>query len=96
VVAHDDGLTLSIDGIGMVVNAPGPTGEAHTPFNVFAPSAGDYTFTLDYAECCGAPAVLEWDINQQIVGQAPEPGSIVMFGTGLLGVASTLRRKLRK
>jgi PEP-CTERM motif len=33
--------------------------------------------------------------NQFSEGQVPEPGSFVLFGTGVLGVAGVLRRKLR-
>ena len=31
---------------------------------------------------------------QNNFGEAPEPGSLILFGTGILGLAGTLRRKL--
>ena len=34
VVGHDDGVVMSITGIGLVVNDPGPTSFSNTPFNV--------------------------------------------------------------
>lgn len=52
VVGHDDGLQLNIDGIGLVVDRPGPTALNETPFTVTAPSAGTYNFELSYGECC--------------------------------------------
>jgi len=66
IVGHDSGVQLNIEGIGLVVNAPGPTALAETPFTVTAPTAGTYTFELAYGECCGPPASLVWEINQKV------------------------------
>jgi PEP-CTERM motif len=94
-INHDDGLTLSLDGgIGLVVNAPGPTPPVITPFTINAPSTGLYNFTLDYSECCGPPAVLQWTFPTGVpVGTVPEPSTFVMVGTGLLGLGGSLKRK---
>jgi hypothetical protein len=106
VVAHDDGVVLSITGItspaNPVVNLPGPTGEDFTPFTVTAPSAGSYSVVLDYNECCGGPADLVWDVNSSPItvgtgtGTVPDAGTTLgLLGLGLTGLAA-FARKFRK
>jgi hypothetical protein len=98
VVSHDDGLQLNIDTIGLVVNAPGPSSPSNTPFNVNAPTAGDYAFELSYGETLGAPAELIWSVNGvTVTSTTPEPGSLALLGMGafsMLGYA--WRRKRQK
>ena len=94
-VTHDDGLVLSIDGIGTVVNEPLPTSPVDTPFVVNAPSSGFYNFTLDYNETLGSPGVLKFKINGGDVGEVPEPATwaLMLGGFGITGMA--LRRRTR-
>ena len=94
-VPHDDGVTLNITGIGMVLNQPNPTSPVTTTFDVTAPSAGLYDFTLQYCECAGPPAVLEFAVNSVIVG-VPEPGSALLLSAGGFGLLVALRRRRRK
>ena len=95
VVGHDDGAVLNITGFGNVVNAPGPTSFSNSPFTVNAASAGMYNFTLEYTECCGAPADLLFTVNSAPVGAStPEPSSIALFGTGLFAAAGIARRRI--
>jgi hypothetical protein len=84
-VLHDDGLVLTISdrGIGTVVSRPGSTSPATTPFEVTAPMAGRYAFTLTYGECCGPPAALRFIVNDTVVGKATLMDSttlVVTFG----------------
>lgn len=99
-VGHDDGVVLTMPGIGSgtfgnIVNQPGPTGLVTTPFTVNnTGAAGNFAFTLDYAECCGPPADLIFDVNNAPVGATPEPASFVLLGSGLLAAAGVVRRRL--
>jgi hypothetical protein len=96
VVPHDDGLQLNIDGIGLVLNQPGPTSPVNTPFNVNAPSAGMYNFQLVYGECCAGPAVLAFQVNGQPGGGVvPEPATWAMMLLGFGGLGAMLRRNRR-
>jgi hypothetical protein len=92
VVGHDDGLQLNIDGIGLVVDRPGPTALDETPFNVTAPSAGTYHFELSYGECCGPPASLVWEINQQVVGTPDAASTFGLLAMALSGLTILSRR----
>lgn len=94
VVGHDDGAVLNIAPFGNVVNAPGPTSFSTSPFTVNAATAGMYNFTLEYTECCGAPADLEFTVNDAPITSTPEPSSFALFGTGLFAAAGIVRRRI--
>lgn len=100
VVGHDDGVVLTMSGLpggfGNVLDDPGSTPFTSTPFNVTAPTAGEYAFTLDYSECCGPPADLLFTVNgapQTSSPVVPEPSSLTLMGTGLLVFAVMVRRR---
>jgi hypothetical protein len=98
VVGHDDGVVLTIAGFGTVVNAPGPTSFSTSPFTVNNPgAAGNFAFTLDYNECCGGPADLEFAINNVVIGSGvPEPGTWAMMLLGFAGLGFAFRQSRRK
>ena len=95
-IGHDDGLRLVLGGgIGNVLDAPGGTSFVLTPFTITAPSSGNYSFTLDYNECCGSPADLEWAYPNGIpVTGAPDGGTtLALMGLSLTGLGIFARRK---
>jgi hypothetical protein len=91
---HDDGLLLYL-GSSLVINEGGPTSATITPFTVCASGCdavgGTYSFTLDYAEVFGAPAVLITDLP---LTSTPEPSSFILLGSGLFAAAGVIRRRM--
>jgi hypothetical protein len=86
-VSLDNSEFLDISGTG-ILNLPG-----------YAPTLATFSFdSTDSGNNFGTSgsSTFGFDITSQGVPPVPEPGSFLLFGTGLLGVAGMLRRKLAK
>lgn len=88
-INHDDGMILFINGV-KVIDSGSPT--PSIPSSFVASASGTFSFELLYAEVNGAPATLAGNIGS--TAATPEPGSIVLFGSGLLAAAGAIRRRL--
>jgi hypothetical protein len=64
-----------------------------TTNGIYTGATGNFGFTFVYAECCSLPAV--FNTNLAAGGNVPEPTSILLFGTAILGAGFLVRRKRR-
>jgi|GEM_PF-1207943 len=88
-ITHDDGAMIVVG--GKLFDASAPTTPTTSTFTLASQglSAGWYHFDLYYEAWNGNPEVL----TTSGINPVPEPATMLLFGTGLAGLAGFARRK---
>jgi hypothetical protein len=95
VIAGDTYTVVVFTGYDVWGNGPAPINN----WGTFTGTVGDFNSTPDLpsSEDDDLPGPAYYGGNAMIGGgETPEPGSLLLFGSGLLGLAGVLRRKLRR
>ncbi len=89
-VGHDDGTRMYVGG-NLVLDQPGPTSFATSTYT-YTGVTGNQSFEFLYSEVVGLPA--DYVTTLGSAPSVPEPGTFLLLGSGLLGAAGAIRRRM--
>jgi hypothetical protein len=87
----DDGSQAFVDG-ALVVDNGGPHGPTVVSMPVFL-TAGVHPFEVQFFECCGDPAGVDFSAPGVSLFGVPEPATWSMMIIGMFGLGAALRRR---
>jgi hypothetical protein len=93
--AYDAGNAV-VSTVGVASLSGGFAGEAPQPYTLSGPGITSVTFYGNCEGVCGVYGDAIGDLSSPDLHQTPEPGSMVLFGSGLLAMSGAIRRRTTK